>query len=315
MQRRIRTMAVMAAAITAATAVTAAPVTAGDRPDTIDLPSGFAPEGVAVGRGGTFYAGSRVDGRIARGDVRRDTEAEVFIGAPSVPAATGLKADVRHGLLWVAGAGTGKAAVYDLRTGAAVTTLTFTTETSFINDVVVTRDAAYFTNSRSPVIYEVPVSPRGDVGEPRTITLSGPAAEDHTAGATNLNGIEATSDGGTLIAVNSLNGMLYTIDPDSGASARIGLGGATVLTGDGILLVGHDLLVLQNGASTGINQISVVRLAPDLGSGAVVDTITSPFFETATTLARAGNTLIAANGQFRQPPPIDVDPEVVVLHR
>ena len=104
MQRRIRNMAVMAAAITAATAVTAAPVTAGDRPDTIDLPSGFAPEGVAVGRGGTFYAGSRADGRIARGDVRRDTEAEVFIGTPSVPAATGLKADVRHGLLWVAGA-------------------------------------------------------------------------------------------------------------------------------------------------------------------------------------------------------------------
>ena len=134
------------------------------------------------------------------------------------------------------------------------------------------------------------------------------------AGATNLNGIEATSDGGTLIVVNSLNGMLYTIDPDSGASTRIGLGGATVLTGDGILLVGHDLLVLQNGG--------LHRHQPDLrrtagagpGSGAVVDTITSPFFETATTLARAGNTLVAANAQF-QPPPIDVDPEVVVLRR
>ena len=42
-------------------------------------------------------------------------------------------------------------------------------------------------------------------------------------------------------------------------------------------------------------------------------TITSPLFETATTLARSGSTLVAVNAQFVQPPPIDPEPEVVVL--
>ena len=47
-------------------------------------------------------------------------------------AATGLKADVRHGLLWVAGevAAPVKAAVYDLDTGDGVTALTLTAVTT-----------------------------------------------------------------------------------------------------------------------------------------------------------------------------------------
>ena len=83
---------------------------------TIDLPEGFAGEGVAVGKGSTFYAGSLADGRIARGDLRAGTS-EVFVTAPVVAPAVGLKADLRHGLLWVAGGPTGMAAVYDLDTG------------------------------------------------------------------------------------------------------------------------------------------------------------------------------------------------------
>ena len=75
--------------------------------------------------------------------------------------------DLRHGLLWVSGAQTGKAAVYNLETGDPVADLTFTTANSFVNDVVVTRHAAYFTDSRSPVIYRVPVADDGTIGEPR----------------------------------------------------------------------------------------------------------------------------------------------------
>ena len=113
--------------------------------------------------------------------------------------------------------------------------------------MVVTRDAAYFTNSLTPVIYRVPVSRQGEVGEPETIPLSGPAAS--SIAGFNLNGIEATLDGRTLIVVNSAKGLLYTVDARTGASAEIDLGGATVPTGDGILLVGPVLFVLQNGAA------------------------------------------------------------------
>src|SRR3954462_5612003 len=67
---------------------------------TIDLPDGFAGEGIAIGRGQTFYAGSVLDGRIARGGLRRGTS-EVWVSDPVLAPAVGLDADVRHGLLWV----------------------------------------------------------------------------------------------------------------------------------------------------------------------------------------------------------------------
>jgi sugar lactone lactonase YvrE len=268
---------------------------------------------VGTARHGTFYAGSRLDGRIARGDLREGTS-EVFVRTPlaGVGAATGLKADLRHGLLWVSGAATGKAAVYDLDTGAGIVALTLATAPSFINDVVVTRDAAYFTNSLTPVVYRVPVSKQGQIGQPETLTLKGPAAE--FVDGFNINGIDATSDGRTLLVVNSAKGTLYTVDARTGSSAEIDLDGDTVPTGDGILLVGHDLLVMQNGGQTGVSQIAVVRLRHSLRSGRIVDRITNPLFETATTLARSGATLVAVNAQFA-PPRVDPEPEVVLLRR
>ncbi len=83
-------------------------------------------------------------------------------------------------------------------------------------------------------------------------------------------------------------------------------------TGDGILLVGPILFVLQNGGQTGVNQVAVVLLHSRLTKGLILDTFTSPLFETATTLARSGLTLVAVNAQFRTPPPIDPESEVVL---
>jgi hypothetical protein len=281
------------------------------RPDTVDLPAGFQGEGVATGRGNTFYAGSRVDGRVARGDIREGTS-EVFVAAPLVAQAVGLKADLRHDLLWVAGGDTGKAAVYELRTGAPVIALTLTTGPSFINDVTVTRTAAYFTNSMVPELYRVPVARDGTVGAPETIPLSGPAA-DFVAGEFNLNGIAATQNGKTLIVVNSVKGELYTVNPQTGASTLIDLGGASVPTGDGILLSGRTLFVVQNGTVPGVpNQIVLIRLGHGFSEGKIVDTLTSPLFETATTVARRGDVLLAVNAQFAGAP-VDPEAEVVLL--
>ena len=299
------------AALVAACALPAGVVTAASpADDTIDLPAGFAAEGVTVGRGDTFYAGSRADGRIARGDVS-DRVAEVWVADAAVSPAVGMKADVPHGLLWVAGGPTGRAAVYALDSAEAIVSPTLTTEPSFINDVVATRDAAYFTNSLQPELYRVPVSSRGDVGTPEVVELSGPAAEFVTG--FNLNGITATSDGKTLIVVNSAKGELYTVDAATGSSALIDIGGTTVRTGDGILLSGRTLYVLQNGNAPGVpNQVVVIRLAGDLSSGQVVDTLSSTSFETATTLAKHGHVLLAVNAQFAGSP-IDERAEVVLL--
>ena len=70
-------------------------------------------------------------------------------------------------------------------------------------------------------------------------------------------------------------------------------------TGDGILLEGRTLYVLQNGDAPGVlNQIAVIRLSRDLTSGRIVATRTSELFETATTLAKRGNLFVAVNAQF-----------------
>jgi sugar lactone lactonase YvrE len=308
MRPRIAAAAATVAAVLALPLGTASAAPRGD--STIDLPAGFAGEGVAVGRGQTFYAGSLVDGRIARGNLRRGT-AGVWVADPVLAPAVGLDADLRHGLLWVSGGPTGEAAAYDLDTGEVAAELILTTDAAFINDVVATHDAAYFTNSMRPELYRVPASRGGGVGEPEPLSLLGPAGV--FVPGFNINGIDATPDGKTLIVVNSATGQLFTVDATTGESALIDLGGGSVRTGDGILLAGHTLYVLQNGNAAGAtNQIAVIRLSSDLSSGRIVRTITSPLFETATTLAKRGNVLVAVNAQFGGTP-IDEEAEVVLV--
>src|SRR5918997_1803382 len=74
----------------------------------------------------------------------------------------------------------------------------------------------------------------GALGEAETISLSGDYA--HVAGAFNLNGIDATRNGKTLVAVQSVTGKLFRIDPATGVAREISLGGENVMAGDGILL-------------------------------------------------------------------------------
>jgi len=310
---RHRSKFVIAGAALIALAVGQVPTgaAAGNWPDTVTLPPGFAGEGISIGAGHTFYAGSLADGRVAIGDLRTG-KVDVLVDNPLFAPAVGLKADLRRGLLWVAGGPTGRAAVYDLDTGDAVASLQLTTLVpSFINDVVVTNDAAYFTNSMQPELYRVPVSPTGVVGDVEVIPLSGPAAA--FVPGFNLNGIEATANGRTLIVVNSTKGQLYTVDADTGASALIDLHGGSVATGDGLFLSGHTLYVLQNGANNPVdNQIAVVELSSNLTSGTISRLIKSALFETATTLTRRGNILAAVNAQF-EGAPVDAEAEVVLL--
>ena len=113
----------------------------------------------------------------------------------------------------------------------------------------------------------------------------------------NANGIAATPNGKTLIIVNSNEGALYSVDPGTGFATRINLGGGSVANGDGILLQGKTLYVVQNR----LNQIAVIELSPDLTEGQIVHTITSSLFEVPTTIARFGSDLYAVNARFDLP--------------
>jgi hypothetical protein len=278
----------------------AAPAFAEPFPDSVPLPVDFAPEGIAVGTGSTFYAGSLTSGDVYRGSLRSG-EGEIFIDSPAGRVAAGLKADRAHRLLFVAGGDTGAAYVYDLRTGDPVATYQFgPSGAALLNDVIVTREAAYFTDSFAPVLYKIPIAGGGALGPGETIALSGPAAAiDPTF--PNLNGIEATEDGSTLIVNHTVLGALFTVDPATGASAPIAVEGLLPFTLDGLLLAGRDLWAVENFANTLVR----VTLSPDLTSGTITSEITSPLFRVPTTVARHGSRLALVNARFDLglPPP------------
>ena len=285
-------------------AVLAAPAVAAPASEVIVLPEASSAEGIAAGRGASFYAGDLFAGDIFRGDLQRGT-AELFIDAPAGRMAVGMAADLAHDLLFVAGGFTGQAYVYDLRTGATVATYQFTTPpATVINDVAVTRLGAWFTDSAQAQLYFVPVSRAGSPGPSRTLALSGPAAD--TSGEFNLNGIQATANGKTLIVAHSANGQLYTVDPETGASATIA--GVSVPNVDGIVLEAGRLWAVQN-----TNQVTRIRLDPQLTSGVVEKVITSDLFQTPATAARFGSRLAVVNAKFDTGIPPTADQYEVVL--
>jgi sugar lactone lactonase YvrE len=225
----------------------------------------------------------------------------------------GMALDVAHDLLFVAGGFTGQAYIYDTVTGATVASYQFGTPTaSLINDVAMTKDGAWFTDSFQAQLYFVPVS-RAGVPAPtfRTLALSGPAAAlSPVSGTVNLNGIQALANGKTLIVAHSANAQLDTVDPATGASATIA--GVSVPNVDGIVLEAGRLWAVQNFS----NQVSRIRLRPDLSSGVVEEVITSPLFQVPTTAARFGSRLAVVNAKFDTGiPPTAEQYEVVLVDR
>jgi outer membrane protein assembly factor BamB len=276
------------------TAALAAPVALARSsfPDTIPLPNSFQQEGIAVGPGDTFYVGSIPTGAVYAGSLRTGKGG---ILVPAVPgrAATRLKHD--RGRLWVSGAATGKAFVYNARNGRLSRELQLAsppTGATFVNDVVVRNNAAYFTDSNRAVLYRVARSRNGAPGAVTTLALTGDY--QHVDGKFNLNGIDATPNGKTLVAVQSETGKLFLIDPRTGRTKAIDLGGATLPQGDGILLAGRTLYVVQNR----MNKIAVVQLSANLLRGSVTRTITDSDFDVPTTIARFGKWLYAVNARF-----------------
>lgn len=300
--------AAAASAIAGLTVLTvAAPAAQGQHSEfTITLPGATSAEGIASGAGSTFYAGDVFSGDIYRGDIKLGT-AEKFIDNPPGRNALGLRVDLAHQLLFVAGGFDGRGYVYDLNTGATRASYQFSTAPSVINDVALTSTGAWFTNSLQPELYFVPIRD-GQASPFSTLQLSGPAAEV-TAGFNN-NGIQATADGSTLLVAHTNQGAVNAVDPTSGASRTVQ--GVSVPNVDGILLEGRSLFAVQNFS----NQISAWQLSGDLGSGRVIKVVTSSNFEVPTTVARFGDRLATVNAKFDTGfPPTATQFEVNVVDR
>lgn len=265
--------------------------------DSIPLPPEFRPEGIASGRGDSFYVGSIPQGSVFRGSFRTG-EGSVLVPPHPGRAHTGLKVDQRTDRLFVSGGASKGIYVYDAETGADVASFSIP-DAGFINDVVLTKRAAFFTDSNVQRIYRVDLGRDGSIGEPVPVPITGDLV--YQAGF-NANGIEALPDGKTLIVVQSNTGKLFAVDALTGLSREIPLD-QPVTNGDGILLHGHTLYVVQNRD----NKVAVVRLKHHLREGRIKGYLTDPRFDVPTTIAPFKRSIYAVNARFDRPDVSDDD--------
>jgi sugar lactone lactonase YvrE len=270
-------------------------------PETIPLASeatattGFQAEGV-VARGSTAYAGSLATGTIVTADLVTGAVTTFVASADGPAVGLALAGD----LLFVAGGPTGELRVYDATSGDEVAVVQLADPgAGFINDVIVTGDAAYATDSFSATLYRVPLTGR-EVGEAEALDLTG---DFELAPGFNSNGIEAVGGGEAIRLIlaqsadptDGTGSALYLVEPgdDEAVATRIEID-ADVTNADGIVLRGRTLYVVENQQ----NRVAVVRLSADLSSGTVTGYLTNDALATPTTATLALGALYAVNARF-----------------
>lgn len=283
-------------------------------PDEIELPIGFQPEGIAIDPVGLGYVGSIPTGAIYRfWAVTGDGEVLV----PPTPGRSAVGLAIRGGRLFVAGGATGQGYVYDRFTGDELAAFQLADLSSapgqppaptFVNDVVVTDEAAWFTDSQRPVLYRVPVS---GGGAPEVVPLGGEIVYQD---GFNLNGIDATPDGDALVVAQSNVGRLFVVDPATGEGTAIAV---TDDAGDDVALPNADGILLRDGRLWVVRnfdlRIEELALAADLRSATLVATLTDPRLDVPTTIAPFLGRLYVVNARFGAPDPATTEYSVVAL--
>jgi sugar lactone lactonase YvrE len=281
------------------------------RPDTIELPNGFQPEGIDIGPRETAYVSSLTDGSVYRADLRtgRGEILSPAVGTPSV----GLGLD-RRGRLFVAGGPSGTARVIDAASGALLAEYALggpadpSAPASLINDVVVTRDAAYFTDSANPVLYRLPLARSGQLppaDSVEVIPFRGDLRYDDDPSTFEANGIETTPDRTALLVVQSRTGLLFRVDTTTGSSVQVDLGGDLLVGGDGLTRDGRTLYAVND------NRVTVLHLSRDGLRGEVGARISDDDFDVPTTVALSRGRLYLPNARFGIPSPATADYDVV----
>jgi len=296
----------------ARTAGSGSATTAANRPDlfptTISLPNGFLPEGIAIGLLPYAFFGSRADGDIYRVNLVTGN-GTVFSQGPGTPS-LGLKVDLLA-RLFVAGGPAGDARVVNAVTGRVLASYKFANAPTFINDVVLTGNAAWFTDSQNAFLYKLPFGKFGKLPSQDQVVKVPLGGEWSQTPGFNANGIARTPDGKALLVIQSSTGTLFRVNPGSGVATRVDLGGEALPNGDGLLLSGRTLFVVQNQ----LNTVAVVRLNAAGTSGEVTQRVTDPRFDVPTTVAAFGNRLYLPNARFNTPPTPDTTYTAVAIPR
>jgi sugar lactone lactonase YvrE len=276
-------------------------------PSRIELPDNFQPEGITIRGGPLAYLGSRRNGDIYAANLR--TGAGRVVSRGDGTPAVGLKLD-RRGRLWVAGGDDGDAKVVNVRTGRVVAHYDFTAGPSFVNDVVLRRGSAWFTDSQRAVLYQVtPRRGKAAMARVRTVPLRG--AWQQVPNDFNANGISTTPGGRALLVVQSATGYLFRVNARTGRATRVALGSTTLANGDGLLRRGRLLYAVQNQ----LNRVAVLRLTKSGRAGRLVRTLTSSGFDVPTTVASRRSSLYLPNARFTTPPTPTTDYWITRIRR
>jgi hypothetical protein len=296
--------AVLAAIVAFLAVLVAPPVSADERADRIPLPNGFSPEDITAGPGHTFFVGSLSTGGIYEGSFRTGR------GSLLVPSASGpttglyLERAHDHDRLWAAGGPSGQARVYDARTGALLRTYQLADPASgtFVSDVIVTHDAAYYTDAFVQQLFVIPFKHGGQElpGQEavRTVPLTGDVS--YVPGSFNLNGLAAVGD--EIVSAQTVTGRLFRIDPATGVTREIPLtdeaGNPTTVPGaDGIAQRGHTLFAAENFPE----KIATIQLRSDLRAARVVDVVGDPDLDIPSSVEQDGGDLFGLNARFTTP--------------
>jgi hypothetical protein len=294
-----------------ALALPAASVGAADKPfpTRVYTLDGSASEGFAIGKGPAAY-NSSPDGSIYKVDLQSGQgEVLVEVQDPFDCFKLGMRVDDRTNYLFVAGCVYGNAFVYDADTGALIMEyqLNISGEFGVVNDLTITNDAVYFTDSYRPVLYRLPLSSNGDIpldaGAATEIPLPAEFALDPSKPCCGGNGIVSTPDGKTLIIGHSNLARLYRVDTASGEVEQIAIDGP--LTGflDGIAMQNKTLYIMTPydfpGPPVSIDRIQVVELDKGYLTGSLTETITDPDnLDGVASGAIFGNSLYVNNARY-----------------
>ncbi len=131
---------------------------------------------------------------------------------------------------------------YDAATGELLESYPF--QAGFLNDVAVTPEAVYVSDSFVPQVAVVPLGEDGALAAPEEAFVLPISGDLEYGDGFNANGIVATPAG--LVVVHSGLGQLFLVDPVTGGSTLIDTGQADLTAGDGLELGDQTVYVMRN---------------------------------------------------------------------
>jgi hypothetical protein len=266
-------------------------------PETIALPRGLRPEGVTSDGASTFYVGSLADGRIVTGDLRTG-DTRVLVPGVDGRRAVGTLLDRRNDRIWAAGGDTGAVTAYDARSGRQLGRW-LTPGSVFLNDLTITRDAVYVTDSGMARLVVIPLGPGGELPAAdgaTTLPLRGDIPVD--PGTSNANGIRAL-DRDTLLVVHNGTGGLFLVDPDTGDTDEVQVTRGELTGGDGLELGDGHLFVVRG---TDDESVTMLRLDQSGATARVEQVLRDTAFDVPSTATFAGGHLWVVNARFDTEP-------------